>query len=156
VSTSATGTVESDIFSEPFLLTPAAARGDPRRGADRAAQDEVDRAEIETEALLLDAVRLQISIPSSAPSRASNDRWCSSRPTTAEPSEALKRRCLYLHIDYPELDREGHRARRVPEIDEALAEQIAKVVGSIRNPISEGALDLRDDRLGPYPALPRS
>ena len=48
---------------------------------------------------------------------------------TRELSEALKRRCLYLHIDYPDLEREKEIVRvRVPEIDDALAEQIAQVV----------------------------
>jgi MoxR-like ATPase len=57
---------------------------------------------------------------------------------TRELSEALKRRCLYLHIDYPDLDREKEIVRvRVPEIDDALAEQIAQVVRSIR------ALDIK-------------
>ena len=52
---------------------------------------------------------------------------------TRELSEALKRRCLFLHIDYPESDREKEIVRvRVPEIDAVLADQIAKVVGSIR------------------------
>ena len=52
---------------------------------------------------------------------------------TRELSEALKRRCLYLHIDYPDLEREKEIVRvRVPEIDDALAEQIARVVRSIR------------------------
>jgi MoxR-like ATPase len=51
---------------------------------------------------------------------------------TRELSEALKRRCLFLHIDYPDIDREKEIVRvRVPEIDVALAEQIAKVVSSI-------------------------
>ena len=53
---------------------------------------------------------------------------------TRELSEALKRRCLYLHIDYPSLEREKDIVRvRVPEIDEALADQIARVVRSIRS-----------------------
>jgi MoxR-like ATPase len=52
---------------------------------------------------------------------------------TRELSEALKRRCLYLHIDYPDIDREKEIVRvRVPEIDEQLADQIARVVRSIR------------------------
>ena len=53
---------------------------------------------------------------------------------TRELSEALKRRCLFLHIDYPDIEREKEIVRvRVPEVDEALSDQIAKVVGSIRN-----------------------
>ena len=52
---------------------------------------------------------------------------------TRELSEALKRRCLYLHVDYPDLEREKDIVRvRVPEIDDELAEQIARVVRSIR------------------------
>ena len=52
---------------------------------------------------------------------------------TRELSEALKRRCLYLHVDYPDLEREKDIVRvRVPEIDDELAEQVARVVRSIR------------------------
>src|SRR5947209_20010386 len=53
---------------------------------------------------------------------------------TRELSEALKRRCLFLHIDYPDIDREKEIVRvRVPDLDAGLAEQVAKVVSSIRN-----------------------
>jgi MoxR-like ATPase len=128
-------TVESDIFSEPFLLTR------PLLEAIRAAEpivllvDEVDRVEIETEALLLEVLSdFQVSIPELGTIVGKQ------RPlvfltsnNTRELSEALKRRCLYLHVDYPDLEREKEIVRvRVPEIDEALAEQVAKVVGSIR------------------------
>ena len=52
---------------------------------------------------------------------------------TRELSEALKRRCLYLHIDYPDLEREKEIVlAKVPEIDDNLADQIARVVRSIR------------------------
>ena len=50
-----------------------------------------------------------------------------------ELSEALKRRCLYLHVDYPELDREREIVlAKVPNITESLADQVARVVRSIR------------------------
>ncbi len=128
-------TVEADIFSEPFLLTR------PLLEAIRATEpvvlliDEVDRVEIETEALLLEVLSdFQVSIPELGTIRGRQ------RPVvlltsnnTRELSEALKRRCLYLHIDYPDLEREKEIVRvRVPEIDEALAEQVARVVRSIR------------------------
>ncbi len=135
-------TVESDIFSEEFLLTR------PLLEAIRSTDpvvlliDEVDRLEIETEALLLEVLSdFQVSIPelgtieSSLPVRpivflTSNN--------TRELSEALKRRCLYLHVDYPTLEREEEIVRvRVPEIDAELASQIARVVGSLR------ALDIK-------------
>ena len=98
--------------------------------------DEVDRVEIETEALLLEVLSdFQVSIPELGTIEGKQ------RPmvfltsnNTRELSEALKRRCLFLHIDYPDVEREKEIVRvRVPEVDDALAEQIAKVVGSIRN-----------------------
>ena len=127
--------VESDIFSEQFLLTR------PLLEAIRAEEpivlliDEVDRVEIETEALLLEVLSdFQVSIPELGTIKGNQ------RPivvltsnNTRELSEALKRRCLYLHIDYPDLDREKEIVRvRVPEIDDELAEQVARVVRSIR------------------------
>jgi len=127
--------VESDIFSEPFLLTR------PLLEAIRAQEpivlliDEVDRVEIETEALLLEVLSdFQVSIPELGTIKGSQ------RPVviltsnnTRELSEALKRRCLYLHVDYPDLQREKDIVRvRVPEVDDELAEQVARVVRSIR------------------------
>ncbi len=127
--------VESDIFSEPFLLTR------PLLEAIRAEEpivlliDEVDRVEIETEALLLEVLSdFQVSIPELGTIKGSQ------RPVviltsnnTRELSEALKRRCLYLHVDYPDLQREKDIVRvRVPEVDDELAEQVARVVRSIR------------------------
>ena len=100
--------------------------------------DEVDRIEIETEALLLEVLSdFQVSIPELGTITST----LSVRPmvfltsnNTRELSEALKRRCLYLHIDYPTLEREEEIVRvRVPEIDGALAVQVAKIVSSIRN-----------------------
>ena len=129
-------TVEADIFSEPFLLTR------PLLEAIRADDpvvlliDEVDRVEIETEALLLEVLSdFQVSIPElgTIVGRQRPIVILTSN-NTRELSEALKRRCLFLHIDYPDVDREKEIVRvRVPEVDEALADQIAKVVGSIRN-----------------------
>jgi MoxR-like ATPase len=129
-------TVESDIFSEPFLLTR------PLLEAIRADEpivllvDEVDRVEIETEALLLEVLSdFQVSIPElgTIVGKRRPIVFLTSN-NTRELSEALKRRCLYLHVDYPDVDREKEIVRvRVPDIDDELARQIAKVVGSIRN-----------------------
>ena len=129
-------TVESDIFSEAFLLTR------PLLEAIRSEEpivlliDEVDRVEIETEALLLEVLSdFQVSIPElgTIVGRQRPIVILTSN-NTRELSEALKRRCLYLHIDYPELEREKEIVRvRVPEIDDELAEQIAQVVRSIRS-----------------------
>jgi MoxR-like ATPase len=128
--------VEADIFSEPFLLTR------PLLEAIRAEEpivlliDEVDRVEIETEALLLEVLSdFQVSIPELGTITGKGIRpiVLLTSNNTRELSEALKRRCLYLHIDYPDLEREKDIVRvRVPDVDENLAEQIARVVRSIR------------------------
>jgi MoxR-like ATPase len=97
--------------------------------------DEVDRVEVETEALLLEVLSdFQVSIPELGTIAGTQ------RPlivltsnATRELSEALRRRCLYLYIDYPDVEREREIVRaRVPEVDELLATQIAQVVRSIR------------------------
>lgn len=127
--------VEADIFSEPFLLTR------PLLEAIRATEpvvlliDEVDRVEIETEALLLEVLSdFQVSIPELGTiTGAQRPIVILTSNNTRELSEALKRRCLFLHIDYPTLEREREIVRvRVPEIDAALAEQVAQVVRSVR------------------------
>ncbi len=127
--------VEADIFSEPFLLTR------PLLEAIRASEpvvlliDEVDRVEIETEALLLEVLSdFQVSIPELGTIVGTQRPFVVlTSNNTRELSEALKRRCLYLHVDYPDLEREKDIVRvRVPEIDEELAEQVARVVRSIR------------------------
>ncbi|MFZ4516067.1 MAG: AAA family ATPase [Acidimicrobiia bacterium] len=133
-------TVESDIFSEPFLLER------PLLAAIRAKDpvvlliDELDRVEIETEALLLEILSdFQVSIPElgTVTARQRPIVVCTSN-NTRELSEALKRRCLYLHMDYPDVERETAIVRvRVPEIDATLAGAIAEVVRAIR------ALDLK-------------
>jgi MoxR-like ATPase len=128
-------TVESDIFSEQFLLTRPLLEAIRADDAVVLLIDEVDRVEIETEALLLEVLSdFQVSIPELGTIEGKQ------RPivfltsnNTRELSEALKRRCLYLHVDYPDIDREKEIVRvRVPEIDNALAEQVARVVNSIR------------------------
>jgi MoxR-like ATPase len=128
--------VEADIFSEPFLLTR------PLLEAIRAEDpvvlliDEVDRVEIETEALLLEVLSdFQVSIPELGTIVGHQRPFVVlTSNNTRELSEALKRRCLYLHVDYPDIEREKDIVRvRVPEIDDELAEQVARVVRSIRD-----------------------
>src|SRR4051794_8948910 len=106
-------TVESDIFSEQFLLTR------PLLEAIRAEEpvvlliDEVDRVEVETEALLLEVLSdFQVSIPElgTIVGKQIPLVFLTSN-NTRELSEALKRRCLYLHIDYPDIDREKEIVR---------------------------------------------
>jgi MoxR-like ATPase len=132
--------VESDIFSDEFLLTRPLLEAVRAKDPVVLLIDEVDRVEIETEALLLEVLSdFQVSVPELGTIVGTQ------RPiviltsnNTRELSEALKRRCLFLHLDYPTLEREEEIIRvRVPEIEAALATQIAAVVRSIR------ALDLK-------------
>jgi MoxR-like ATPase len=127
--------LEEDIFSEDFLLAR------PLLEAIRATEpvvlliDEVDRVELETEALLLEILsEYQVSIPELGTVRATQlPMVFLTSNNTRELSEALKRRCLYLHVDYPDLDREREIVRtRVPGISEELADQVARIVRSLR------------------------
>ncbi|HEV3354408.1 MAG TPA: MoxR family ATPase [Acidimicrobiales bacterium] len=127
--------IEEDIFAEEFLLTR------PLLEAIRATDpvvlliDEVDRVEVETEALLLEILSdYQVSIPELGTVTATQVPLVFlTSNNTRELSEALKRRCLYLHLDYPDLAREKEIVlARVPGITENLADQIARVVRSIR------------------------
>ncbi len=127
--------LEEDIFSEEFLLTR------PLLEAIRSTDpvvlliDEVDRVELETEALLLEILsEYQVSIPELGTVRATRlPMVFLTSNNTRELSEALKRRCLYLHIDYPDLERERAIVRtRVPGITEELADQVARIVRSLR------------------------
>ncbi|MER3481488.1 MAG: ATPase, partial [Meiothermus sp.] len=127
--------IEEDIFSEEFLLTR------PLLEAIRATDpvvlliDEVDRVEVETEALLLEVLSdYQVSIPELGTVRANQIPLVFlTSNNTRELSEALKRRCLYLHVDYPQLEREKEIVlARVPGVSEHLADEIARIVRSIR------------------------
>ena len=97
--------------------------------------DEVDRVEVETEALLLEILSdYQVSIPELGTVSANQIPLVFlTSNNTRELSEALKRRCLYLHIDYPDLEREKEIVlTKVPDITENLADQIGRIVRSIR------------------------
>ena len=132
--------VEDDIFTEDFLLAR------PLLAAIRSPEpvvlviDEVDRVEVETEALLLEVLsEWQVSIPELGTITATRPPFVVlTSNNTRELSEALKRRCLFLHMDYPDIERETRIIRaHLPGIDAALADQVARVVRSIR------ALDLK-------------
>jgi len=127
--------VHDDIFSREFLLTR------PLLEAISAADpvvlliDEVDRVEVETEALLLEVLsEYQVSIPELGTITAKQIPMVFlTSNNTRELSEALKRRCLYLHVDYPDMEREKEIVlAKVPDVNANLADQIARIVRSIR------------------------
>src|SRR5829696_8401540 len=127
--------IEDDIFSDEFLLTR------PLLEAIRADEpvvlltDEVDRVEVETEALLLEVLSdYQVSVPELGTVEAKQIPLVFlTSNNTRELSEALKRRCLYLHIDYPDLEREKEIVlTKVEGISDHLAEQVSRIVRSLR------------------------
>jgi len=127
--------IETDIFSDEFLLTR------PLLEAIRADEpvvlliDEVDRVEVETEALLLEVLSdYQVSIPELGTIGAKQIPMVFlTSNNTRELSEALKRRCLFLHIDYPDMEREKEIIlTKLPEITDSLADQVSRIVRSIR------------------------
>ena len=132
--------LEDDIFTEEFLLSR------PLLEAIRADEpvvlliDEVDRVEVETEALLLEVLSdWQVSVPEMGTVAATRIPLVFLTSNgTRDLSEALKRRCLYLHLDYPGVEREREIVlARVPELPAHLAGEVARVVRSLR------LLDLR-------------
>ena len=127
--------VETDIFSDDFLLTRPLLEAITAQDPVVLLIDEVDRVEVETEALLLEILSdYQVSIPELGTIEAKQVPLVFlTSNNTRELSEALKRRCLFLHVDYPDLEREKEIVlTKVPDITESLADQVARIVRSIR------------------------
>jgi MoxR-like ATPase len=128
-------TLEDDIFGAGYLLER------PLLAAIRSEQrvvlliDEVDRLDIETEALLLEVLsEYQVSIPELGTIHArTHPRTFLTSNNSRDLSEALKRRCLYLHLGYPDAEREREIVQaHVPGISGTLAQAVADVVASLR------------------------
>jgi len=124
------------IFSEEFLLTRPLLTAIRREEPTVLLVDEVDKADVEVEGLLLEILSdFQVTIPELGTVSATR------RPlvvltsnATRELSEALKRRCLFLHIDYPDTDREREIVlSQVPDLEEALAGQVVDTVARLRD-----------------------
>ena len=127
--------VHDDIFSDEFLLTRPLLEAISAEEPVVLLIDEVDRVEVETEALLLEILsEYQVSIPELGTITAKQIPMVFlTSNNTRELSEALKRRCLFLHVDYPDLDREKEIVlAKVPGVSDNLADQIARIVRSIR------------------------
>ena len=124
-----------DIFSEEFLLArpllPAIRRSEPTV----LLIDEVDKSDVEVEGLLLEVLSdFQVTIPEMGTIHAQRRPFVLlTSNATRELSEALKRRCLYLHLDYPGPERERDIIiSRVPDVAPALAEQIVRTARALR------------------------
>ena len=132
--------IHDDVFAEEFLMSRPLLTAIRNPNPTVLLIDETDKADVEVEGLLLEVLSdFQITIPELGTIVATR------RPlvfltsnATRELSEALKRRCLYLHLDYPDAAREKAIVlSRVPEVAEQLAEQLVRTVRALR------ALDLK-------------
>jgi MoxR-like ATPase len=127
---------EAEIFSEPYLLKRPLLQAITRE--DRGPVlliDEVDRADEEFEAFLLEVLSdFQVTIPELGTVRAKHrPHVVLTSNRTRELSDALKRRCLYLWIDYPDFDKEVRIIEaKVPGINHQLAEQVAGFMQVVR------------------------
>ena len=128
-------TIEEHIFSERYLLERPLLAAIRRERPPVLLVDEVDRADEEFEAFLLELLSdFQVSIPELGTIRASSiPRVVLTSNGTRELSDALRRRCLYHYIDFPDVDREANIILiKNPGIDVALALQIARMVSALR------------------------
>ncbi len=127
--------VETEIFSEDFLLTRPLLRAIANPEPVVLLIDEIDKTDQEFEAMLLEVLSdFQISIPELGviESRTHPIVVLTSN-NSRELTEALKRRCLYLWLDYPELEREMEIVRlHAPELDEDLTRRLVEVINMVR------------------------
>ena len=127
--------LERDIFSERFLLERPLLAAIRRDDQPVLLIDEIDRADEEFEACLLELLSdFQVSIPELGTIKAKSiPRVVLTSNNTRELSDALRRRCLYHHIDYPNVERETRIIlARVPNISASLSSQIAAMVDNVR------------------------
>lgn len=128
---------EEDVFfSERFLLARPLLQAITADEPVVLLIDEIDRADAEFEAFLLEVLSdFQVSVPEVGTIVAKHQPVVIlTSNNTRELSEALKRRCLYLFIDYPDHESEMSIVRlRVPQLNERLAEQVVGVVQNLRN-----------------------
>jgi MoxR-like ATPase len=124
-----------DIFTDEFLLTRPLLTAIRREEPTVLLIDEVDKTDVEVEGLLLEVLSdFQVTIPELGTVTATRRPFVVlTSNATRELSEAVKRRCLYLHIDYPDAEREreivlGH----VPGLEAKLATQVVDVVTQLR------------------------
>jgi MoxR-like ATPase len=127
--------VQEDIFSEEFLLARPLMTAIAAQEPVVLLIDEIDKTDQEFEAMLLELLSdFQISIPELGRIEART------RPVvlltsnnTRELTEALKRRCLYLWLDYPALEHELEIVRlHSPELDETVAKRLVEIVQEVR------------------------
>lgn len=131
---------ERHIFSEDFLLKRPLLQAITQPEPPVLLVDEIDRADEEFEAYLLELLSdFQVSVPELGTIQATSIPYVVLTSNgTRELSDALRRRCLYLYVDYPDLDKELRIIQRhAPDISQKLAGQVVAFVKALRD------LDLR-------------
>ena len=126
---------ERDIFSEKFLLKRPLLQAITHHQAPVLLIDEIDRADEEFESFLLEVLSdWQISIPEIGTVKATHiPQVIVTSNRVRELSRALRRRCLYLWIEYPDFEKELKIVRnKVPGIDERLARQVCRFMQEVR------------------------
>jgi MoxR-like ATPase len=124
-----------DVFSEEFLLPRPLLTAIRRTDPTVLLVDETDKADVEVEGLLLEVLGdFQVTVPEWGTITANQRPFTLlTSNATRELSEALKRRCLFLHLDFPDPELERRIVlTRVPQLAEALAEELVRVVGVLR------------------------
>ena len=127
--------LHDDIFSEEFLLERPLLTAIRQSGRTVLLIDETDKADVEVEGLLLEVLSdFQVTIPELGTIEATHVPFVVlTSNATRELSEALKRRCLYAHVDYPDAIRERAIVMsRVPEITEQLATELVRSIRAMR------------------------
>jgi MoxR-like ATPase len=131
----ATGNVLDDIFSEEFLLARPLMRAIASPEPVVLLIDEIDKTDQEFEAMLLELLSdFQITVPELGEIAAETiPIVVLTSNNSRELTEALKRRCLYLWLDYPEVEREMEIVRlHAPELDETLVRRLVEIVQMVR------------------------
>ena len=124
-----------DIFSEEFLLARPLLAAIRRDEPTVLLIDETDKADVEVEGLLLEVLSdFQVTIPELGTIEAVRKPFVVlTSNATRELSEALKRRCLYLYLDYPSAERERDIVlARVPGLRQELAEELVHTAATLR------------------------
>jgi MoxR-like ATPase len=124
-----------DIFTDEFLLSRPLLTAIRRATPTVLLIDEADKTDVEVEALLLEVLSdFQVTIPELGTVTATRRPFVVvTSNATRELSEALKRRCLYLYLDYPSPEREREIVlTQVPELEPALAEQLVRTAATLR------------------------
>ncbi|HEY8461617.1 MAG TPA: MoxR family ATPase [Blastocatellia bacterium] len=127
---------EAEIFSEHFLLKrPLLEAITDQTKSPVLLIDEIDRSDEEFEAFLLETLsEFQVTIPEIGPIKATHrPHVVLTSNRSRELSDALRRRCLYLWIDYPSFEKELEIVRaKVPAIGEALSSEITRLIQAVR------------------------